>query len=268
MRKIKIWLTNIAKNNLIFRKISRKLLYIFRFIRFKIRGLGQKVDDKIILFSSFNGKSYTDSPKAIYKYMKDNEKYSEYKFVWAFKEPEKYKYLEENKNTKVIKQGTREYEKYLSKAKYWIFNYRAADHQYPKKNQIFLQCWHGTPLKRLGYDIENSDNILNTKKEIRYKYKTDAKKFRFLLSPSKFATEKFISAWNLKEVKKENCVVEEGYPRNDFLINYTSDDVKLIKEKLGISNVNKKIILYAPTWRDNQHTSGIGYTYKTEINNV
>ncbi len=265
MRKIKIWLTNIAKNNLIFRKISRKLLYIFRFIRFKIRGLGQKVDDKIILFSSFNGKSYTDSPKAIYKYMKDNEKYSEYKFVWAFKEPEKYKYLEENKNTKVIKQGTREYEKYLSKAKYWIFNYRAADHQYPKKNQIFLQCWHGTPLKRLGYDIENSDNILNTKKEIRYKYKTDAKKFRFLLSPSKFATEKFISAWNLKEVKKENCVVEEGYPRNDFLINYTSDDVKLIKEKLGISNVNKKIILYAPTWRDNQHTSGIGYTYKTEI---
>ena len=265
MRKIKIWLTNIAKNNLLFRKLSRRLLYIFRLIRFKMRGLGQKVDDKIILFSSFNGKSYADSPKAIYKYMKDHEEYSDYKFVWTFKEPEKYKHLEENKNTKVIKQGTREYERYLSKAKYWIFNYRAADHQYPKKNQIFLQCWHGTPLKRLGYDIENSDNILNTKKEIRYKYKTDAKKFKFLLSPSKFATEKFISAWNLKEVKKENCVIEEGYPRNDFLINYTSDDIKRIKEKLEINKIDKKIILYAPTWRDNQHTSGIGYTYKTEI---
>ena len=68
-----------------------------------------------------------------------------------------------------------------------------------------------------------------------------------------------------KEVKKENCVIEEGYPRNDFLINYTSDDIKRIKEKLEINKIDKKIILYAPTWRDNQHTSGIGYTYKTEI---
>ena len=60
-------------------------------------------------------------------------------------------------------------------------------------------------------------------------------------------------------------VNEEGYPRNDFLYNYTNKDIKNIKEKLGIDTTNKKIILYAPTWRDNQHKSGIGYTYKTEI---
>ena len=178
---------------------------------------------------------------------------------------DRYKYLEENNNTKVIRQGTREYEQYLAKAKYWIFNYRVADHQYPKKNQVFVQCWHGTPLKRLGYDLENPDNILNTKREIRYKYKTDAKKFKYLLSPSKFATEKFISAWNLKEVKKEDCIIELGYPRNDFLHNYIEKDVDEIKEKLGINNTDKKIILYAPTWRDNQHKSGVGYTYKTEV---
>lgn len=262
MKKIKIILISIAKKNLIFRKISREILYLYRYIRYKIRGIGQKVDEHTILFSTFNGKAYSDSPRAIYDYMKDDSKY---KFIWAFKEPEKYRYLEDNKNTKVIKQGTKEYEQYLSKSKYWIFNYRAADHQYPKKNQVFLQCWHGTPLKRLGYDLDNPDNALNTKKEIRYKYKTDAKKFKYLLSPSKFATEKFISAWNLKEVKKENCVIEEGYPRNDFLINYTEEDIREIKEKLGINKISKKIILYAPTWRDNQHTSGVGYTYKTEV---
>lgn len=265
MKKLKTMLMTLAKKNLIFRKLIRKALYVYRYTRYKIRGLGQKVDDHMILFSTFNGKSYSDSPKAIYKYMKENSEYDGYKFIWTFKEPDKYKYLEENKNTKVIRQGTKEYEKYLSKSKYWIFNYRAADHQYPKKNQIFLQCWHGTPLKRLGYDLDNPDNVLNTKKEIRYKYKTDAKKFKYLLSPSKFATEKFISAWNLKEVNKENCVIEEGYPRNDFLINYTDKDIKQIKEKIGISEANKKIILYAPTWRDNQHQSGVGYTYKTEV---
>lgn len=266
MKKIKTMLINIAKKNLIFRKLFRKTLNLYRYIRYKLIGMGQKVDPKMILFSCFNGKSYADSPKAIYNYIKNNPKYSEYKFIWAFKNPENYKELEEtNKSTMIVTVNTREYEKYLAKAKYWIFNYRAADHQYPKKNQIFLQCWHGTPLKRLGYDLNNPDNVLNTKREIRYKYKIDAKKFKYLLSPSKFATEKFISAWNLKKVKKENCIIEKGYPRNDFLINYTIDDIRKIKERLGINEVNKKIILYAPTWRDNQHESGVGYTYKTEV---
>ena len=263
MKKLKTILMNIAKKNLMFRKLARRFLYMYRYLRYKIRGIGQSVDEHMILFSTFNGKSYSDSPKAIYKYMKNNKKYNGYKFIWAFKEPDKYKYLEDN-NTQIVKQGTKEYEKYLLRAKYWIFNYRAADHQYPRKNQVFIRCWHGTPLKRLGYDLDNPDNVLNTKKEIRYKYRTDAKKFKYLLSPSRFATDKFISAWNLKEIGKENCIIEEGYPRNDFLINYTKDDIQAIKDKLKINN-NKKIILYAPTWRDNQHQSGIGYTYKTQV---
>lgn len=263
MRKLKTKLMNIAKKNLMFRKLARRFLYMYRYLRYKIRGIGQSVDEHMILFSTFNGKSYSDSPKAMYKYMKNNKQYNGYKFIWAFKEPDKYKYLEDN-NTKIVKQETKEYEKYLLQAKYWIFNYRAADHQYPRKNQVFIQCWHGTPLKRLGYDLDNPDNVLNTKKEIRYKYRIDAKKFEYLLSPSRFATEKFISAWNLKEVGKENCIIEEGYPRNDFLINYTKDNIQEIKDKLKINN-NKKIILYAPTWRDNQHQSGIGYTYKTQV---
>ena len=257
---------NLAKKNLIFRKVSRKILNTYRYTRYKIRGIGQKTDEKMILFSCFNGKSYADSPKAIYNYIKDNPEYNDYKFVWAFKKPENYNYLEEsNINTKIVKVDTKEYEKYLSKCKYWIFNYRAADYQYPKKNQVFVQCWHGTPLKRLGYDLDSPDNVLNTKKEIRYKYRIDAKKFKYLLSPSKFASEKFISAWNLKKVGKEHCILEEGYPRNDFLINYTSNDVGRIKQKLGIEKTNKRIILYAPTWRDNQHEAGVGYTYKTEV---
>ena len=264
MKKLKTILMNIAKKNLMFRKLTRSFLYMYRYLRYKIRGIGQGVDEHMILFSTFNGKSYSDSPKAIYKYMKNNKQYSDYKFVWAFKEPDKYKYLEENNNTKVIRQGTKQYEQYMSKSKYWIFNYRAADHQYPRKDQIFVQCWHGTPLKRLGYDLDNPDNVLNTKKEIRNKYRIDAKKFKYLLSPSKFATEKFISAWNLKEIGKEDCIIEQGYPRNDFLINHTKDDIQKIKDKLKI-NTNRKIILYAPTWRDNQHQSGIGYTYKTQV---
>ena len=80
----------------------------------------------------------------------------------------------------------------------------------------------------------------------------DAEKFNYILSPSGFASEKFTSAWNLKETKMEDKVMEIGYPRNDFLINHTQEDIRMIKEKLEIPE-DKKVILYAPTWRDNQH---------------
>ena len=58
-------------------------------------------------------------------------------------------------------------------------------------------------------------------------------------------------------------IIEEGYPRNDRLINTTAEERKEIRKSLGVDD--KKVILYAPTWRDNQHSSGEGYTYKTEV---
>ena len=151
-------------------------------------------------------------------------------------------------------------------AKYWIFNFKIADYIKPKKEQVFLQCWHGTPLKRLGCDLTHFDNQLNTSKEMKKRYKIEAEKFSYFISPSKYCTEKFISAWNLKEIGKENIIIEKGYPRNDFLFKYTKEDVTRIKQKiLGENITDKKIILYAPTYRANQHKSGVGYVYKEEV---
>ncbi len=86
------------------------------------------------------------------------------------------------------------------------------------------------------------------------------------MSPSKFATEKFISAWNLKQIGKENIIIEQGYPRNDFLYNYTKQEEEKIKEKLGLQHNHKKIILYAPTYRGDSHEAGVGYVYQEEVN--
>lgn len=264
-KALKMILTEIAKKNLLFRKILRKTMYIMKKIRYKIRGIGKGLDEDLIVFCSFNGRNYSDSPKAIYEYMKNNDKYKKYRFVLGFVNPNKYKFLE-NERTIVLKNTSSEYEKKLSKAKYWIFNYKIPDYLYPRKNQVFIQCWHGTPLKRLGYDLEHFDNLLNTIEGMKKRYKLEAKKMNYLISPSRFASEKFTSAWNLKEFNKEKIIVEKGYPRNDFLFNYTAEDVIKIKKKLHIENTNKKVILYAPTYRSNQHKSGEGYIYKEEVN--
>ena len=116
----------------------------------------------------------------------------------------------------------------------------------------------------MRYDIEVDGSVLNTIKEIRKRNDIDAKRFDYFISPSAYCTEKFTSAFNLKNLGKENIIIEKGYPRNDFLFNKSDKDINDIKKKLGIPK-GRKVIFYLPTFRDNQHTSGLGYTYKTEI---
>lgn len=263
--QLKSKIEKIIKSNIFIRKVARKVFFWKENLKYKRITKKIEVDNQLILFASFNGRSYCDSPKALYQYMLNNEQYKDYRFIWAFKDKEAHKFLEENKNTTVIDINSKEFFKVLGKAKYWIFNYKIQDYIFPKKNQIFVQCWHGTPLKRLGCDLEHFNNAMNTISEIRDRYHKEAAKFDYFISPSKFATEKFISTWDLGKINKTDIMLEEGYPRNDFLINYTKQDVDNIKEKLKIAGINKKIILYAPTYRDNQHSTEIGYTYETKV---
>lgn len=253
---------DLAKKNKTFRvatRGSRDALYHAKMILDEPFG---RIDDRKVYFQTFSGRGYSDSPKAMYEYMMKAPEYADFRFVWCFKEPEKFSFLK-NSRTEIVKFRSRDDNKALRTAKYWISNYRMLDHQHPRKGQIYVQCWHGTPLKRLGYDLEASDNSMNSISEIRSKYRTDAKKFSYLISPSPFCTEKFATAWNLVKTGQTHKIIEEGYPRNDHLINATEEERTELRKKLGVDG--KKVILYAPTWRDNQHTSGQGYTYKTEV---
>lgn len=254
---------DIAKRNKgirVFLRGGRDALYHARMVADEPFG---KIDDKLVYFQTFSGRGYSDSPKAMYEYMRKAPEYKDYKFVWSFREPEKYRELLEDGRTELVKFRTRADNIALRRAKYWIANYRMLDYQHPRKGQVYVQCWHGTPLKRLGYDIDASDNAMNSIGEIREKYRTDAKKFSYLLSPSPFASEKFATAWDLNSTHQTHKIIEEGYPRNDRLINAGDEERTGIRKKLGVDD--KKVILYAPTWRDNQHISGEGYSYKTEV---
>lgn len=262
-KKIKKVLMDISKKNIFLRKIFRKCLLLknkFRYWRYKRK---YKIDDKTILFEAFGGRNYTCSPKAIYEKMLTMPEFENFKFVWAFKEPGKHE-IQADERTKIIKSKSKEYYKYCSIAKYWIVNSIMLEHVTKKEGQIYVQCWHGTPLKKLRYDIEVTGAVLNTIKEIRKRNDIDAKRFDYFISPSKYCTEKFASAFNLKALGKDNIIIEEGYPRNDFLFNKTEKDIIEIKRKIGIP-LDKKVIFYLPTFRDNQHTSGVGYTYKLEL---
>ena len=83
-------------------------------------------------------------------------------------------------------------------------------------------------------------------------------------SPSGFYSEKIASAFHLKEEGKEQVLLELGYPRNDELVAVTDAACKNMRRTLGIPE-GKKVILYAPTWRENQHLPGEGYQFQLPV---
>ena len=266
-RKLKKVLVGIAKKNVFF----RELMYSVRTKIYKQKYINKfykkyNVDDKLCVFEAFNGRKYSDSPKAVYLHMLKDKKFKNFHFVWAFSEPSKFEYLNKNPRTKVVKYNSDEYKEVYAKAKYWFTPSRLPDYIVPKNEQVYCQFWHGTPLKRLGFDIKTDGmNAMHTVKEWQRMYQYDASRYTYMVSPSKFTSDKYRSAFNLKAVNKEDCILETGYPRNDALFKFNENYVKKIKKELKIPN-DKKVILYAPTWRDNQHQSGVGYTYELGIN--
>lgn len=219
-------------------------------------------NDSMILYISFHGRGYSDNPKALHEYMIKNSDYAKYKHVWAIKGVQKKSIKIEGAT--VIRYGGIRYLFALVRSKYWISNCKLPEYVYKHKNQVYLQTWHGTPLKRLAYDIEVGKDATFYRSEMSYKamtntYKTDVEKYDYMISPSQFTTEVFQSAFRINVER----LIETGYPRNDCLSLTNVKDVEQLKKEYGIAD-HKKIILYAPTWRDNSY-SNRGYTFNLEV---
>lgn len=223
----------------------KKIRFLLRKNRFK-KYYNNSIDHNLIIFSSMHGKSYNDSVKYLYLELLNNPKYSNYHFIWAFNNPLEYTYLINNR-TRVISYLSDEYFECLSKAKYIFTSTRIIDGFEFKPNQVYVQTWHGSPLKKLGVDIVETSNARTSTLDYQLMNQNDSYRIKYFLSQNSFSTEKFISAFELKETCS---ILELGYPRNDLLFNYNQDDINRIKDSLNI-DYNKKIILYTPTWREN-----------------
>lgn len=220
------------------------------------------VDDNVIVFEAYRSSKYADSPRAIYEYMLNNNEYKNYKFIWVFEHPNDYGYLR-NDRTQLVRHETVGYYVAFARAKYWVVNGWIPLRVQKKHNQIALQCWHGTPLKRLRYDIVVSnptEHMLNAYRE----NDEDMMRYDALISPSKFTTRVFTSAFNLKALGKSDIIIETGYPRNDALVAATDRERNQFRKQYKIPK-DKKVLLYAPTWRDDQQKSGGGYEYQTPV---
>ena len=220
------------------------------------------VNERLVMFESFQGRSYSCSPKAIYEAMKADPRFDAYTFIWVFrgKKADPMRWQLGDERTIVVSYNSKRYFRYLAQAKYWVTNWRLPETIHKRPGQVCIQCWHGTPLKKIGMDLEIEGNALASQKTGHERYLNDARNYDWFVSPSAFCTRVFASAFGLNQLGKADVLIETGYPRNDALVNATPESIAAVKGKLGLPQ-DEKVLLYAPTWRDNQHELGVGYTF-------
>ncbi|WP_062353962.1 CDP-glycerol glycerophosphotransferase family protein [Bacillus kwashiorkori] len=212
--------------------------------------------ENLIVFESFHGRQYSDNPRAIYEYMVAENK--KYQMIWSVDKEFLQKF--KDKNVKIAKRSSIRWLYYMARAKYWVINARLPLWLPKSSETIYLQTWHGTPLKRLGIDIEEVHMPGTNTIKYKQNFVKEASKWDYLISPNRYSSEIFRRAFHFQ---KE--MLETGYPRNDIL--YSPDKrvlMEQLKEKLGLPT-NKKIILYAPTWRDNHFYKKGAYRFDLEL---
>ena len=227
----------ILKHNAAIQAIYRVVMsFVFR-----VMGLFIKTDENLVLFVSFMGMNFNDSPKAIYDYMQAHPEYKKYRCVWAFEDPSKFPDLE------TVKIDTPAYFKTALKAKYWITNTNIERGlHFKKKDQKYLNTWHGIALKYIGNDVAGrSDFNFDT--------------VNYLCVCGDYDERVFKTAFRAKE----SSYLRVGLPRNEELWNVSDDKKQQMRAKLGIP-AEKKVILYAPTWRESTD-GGKSYEIKPPI---
>ncbi|MGW4275094.1 bifunctional glycosyltransferase/CDP-glycerol:glycerophosphate glycerophosphotransferase [Streptomyces seoulensis] len=196
------------------------------------------LDEDLALFSAYWSRSVSCNPAAVDAELARLAPHM--RRVWALR-PEAAERAP--KGVEIVRVGSKEYWSALARAKYLVNNVNFADNVVKREGQVHLQTHHGTPLKTMGLD------------QRKYPASTDmdfdkllerCDRWDYSVSSNRFSTAVWERVYPCSYVS-----LETGYPRNDVLVNATSDDVRRARAALGLAD-GAKAFLYMPTHREYQ----------------
>ena len=192
-----------------------------------------------VLFESFHGRDLSDSPYYILKALMDAGLDEKYEIYFSTMNLQEHRKIAEQLGLKVklVDVTTFRYTRILATAKYLINNSSFPIYFIRRPEQIYLQTWHGTPLKTLGkqmrFGIESMYNIQHNFMHASY-----------LMFPNHFTREAMLRDYNLDRLYTGE-VVMCGYPRNSVFSDRESG--VSVRHKLGLEGY--ETFAYMPTWR-------------------
>jgi len=199
-------------------------------------------DNRLVLFESGLGKQYADSPRYLYEELVQRR--PDLIKVWAYNG----RLRAPDPHTRVVPRLSMRYFYYLARARYWVNNQSFPHYIRRRPDRVFVQTWHGTPIKRMLHDLPEIHG-----RDAGYVERATrgAEQWSVLVSPNEYTSERMRSAFRYR-----GEILEVGYPRNDVLHRSDRDQVAArVRARLGIEP-GQRVFLYAPTFRDDQVQGG------------
>jgi CDP-glycerol glycerophosphotransferase len=203
-----------------------------------------KIKDNIILYETMHGASMTGNPYALFLQLLQKEGRT-FTHVWVVKKKHDFdmKGYETHPNVVFVERHSAKYMYYLTAAKYLINNVTFPAYFIKKDGQVYINTWHGTPLKTIGKDMKG---IISQHKNIQRNFLQSD----YLIAPNAYTANILVNSTSISGIYPGK-IIEEGYPRIDATFN--TDKATFVRDVLSkyVSiDERKKIILYAPTWRE------------------
>lgn len=206
------------------------------------------LDPTLVLYETRDGNSIVDSPLAMFMYLATQPQYAQLKHVWVIN-PEADEdaiktSLPADLLTKVrfVTRDTPAYFDAILSAKYLINNSTFESFFTKRPGQVYINTWHGTPLKHMGFDTNFPAD--SSKNVIRNLLMAD-----YILSPNAHTSNIFIDGYRLRG-NYPGEILESGYPRIDRTLNSDPAKVLAALAKDGVKlEPGKPILLYTPTWK-------------------
>ena len=191
-----------------------------------------------IVFSSFNGGGYSDSPKAICEVLRQSGE--DLELLWICKDEKAAASLPEG--VKPVPYHGMKKLRALASSKIWVDNCRKYE-SLKRKKQIYMQTWHGFALKKIEQDVE-----AHLEPEYIAACKKDSAQIDVIVSGSGFMTKLY-----REKFWYHGAVLNTGTPRNDVFYQDHANMHERVCKALGLP-ADRKLALYAPTFRGDKNT--------------
>ena len=205
------------------------------------------VEENVILLESLDGANPTDNIAAILEELCSNTAYQKFHICLSGKKETLHtrkQYLRRKgmNRVKVLAFGTREYFKVLATAKFLVTEVSFHFSFIKRPEQVYLNTWHGTPLKTLGRQVKSDYAMIgNVQRNF-----LDAD---YLLCPNEFTRDVLVRDYMLSNLAKTRLLLT-GYPRNERLLDEKRREEIRRAEGFG----EKQTIAFLPTWRGTMET--------------
>ncbi|GBG95763.1 glycosyl transferase family 1 [Ligilactobacillus salitolerans] len=212
---------------------------------------GISVDPNKFFVESFHGSNFSGDPKYLALAVKKRLPNAE---IFVSCENQLVANVASDYGFKPVRINTLAYMQAFKKCKYVFINGNSLDKVGKQPGQIFVETWHGFPMKKMVNDLEN----FKQRHEESTAFAPRMLKWDYLLSSSSYNTELLESAFALKK-NHELKVLEYGTPKNGFLIKnkVNSRERAAIYQKYFNKQYDpdKRIVLFCPTWRKDERDS-------------